>query len=278
MSDPFFGLNINNLQTISAANNTRLHDMNHSMTKPLMSSHLPQLPQQQMKTSAPNQRPETTEEELDERKKFEKYRKFQIQQKRLQEMSFSSGVPASSNSSADKLMANLIQKVESEAKIDKRIQNSHKTGVQVYNQPIGQPSVISSAVQSPNRSLYTNHLGTVGQQNAVALQPMYLSGQQLPQQQNSNYFNSFYPLNQMSKNSIQQMTTTGLESISHSTLSSVSDEFKGGPQQMASNQTMTSMNPITDFNLSSNSGKVFLTFVLKLLIIERNCLQIQYFR
>ncbi|CAG2102699.1 unnamed protein product [Medioppia subpectinata] len=87
------------------------------------------------------------EDDADERKKFEKYYKFQIQQKRLQEMSFSSTHPVSSTSSADQLMANIIQKVETDAKLDKRLSNSHHRSVP--QQPVfngTQVSMISSAV------------------------------------------------------------------------------------------------------------------------------------
>ena len=279
MSDPFFGLNINNLQTISATNNKRLQDMSHSITKPLMSSHLPQLPQQQMRTmTATHSKTPTAEEELDDRKKFEKYRKFQLQQKKLQEMSFSKTVPSNTNSSADKLMANLIQKVESDAKLDKRINNSHKSGQHVYNQQSVHTSMATNVghnsgppVLTPNTSSYANQYTNVGHMSAT-VQPVYMSGQQLPQQQTNNYFKSYYLSNPIQKTTVQQMTNSGLESLNQQ-MSADMDRLNQNEKvynylpQTTTNQSISSSG---NQSLNSNSGKNFFCFEVNPKIIP-NC-------
>lgn len=208
MSDPFFSLNANNLQTISATN-SRLQDMNASMAKPLMAPHPPQLPQQT--------KPMTVDDRgLTDRQKFEKQRKFQMQQKRLQEMSFSKAVPThSSSSSADLLMANLIQKVESDAKFDKRL--NQRVYAQNYQQSIPQPSVTSSLA----------HITNPMQLGGTSYGHQVITSVQTPQ--TSGYFNSYYPSYQSTHPSVHQTPNPSLNSVNTSSTSVTSVASYGPP-------------------------------------------------
>ena len=220
-----------------------------------MASHPPQLPQQQIRPMAAD------DHRLTDRQKFEKQRKFEIQQKRLQEMSFSKTIPTqSSNSSADQLMANLIQKVESDAKINKRLNQNHRSVPQAYNQMTIQPSVASSIQYVPN--IIQTSTASYTYPMATSVHNMMTVTQQIPQ--TSGYFNSYYPSNQLTQPSVHQIPNSSVNSGNYSTMNAASLVGSYGSQEKSyqyipnasSSQSLSSAYTSCSVNQSSGNKQI----------------------
>jgi hypothetical protein len=137
------------------------------------------------------------EQQSDERKKFEKFRFYKMQQKRLQEMSFTKD---NTNSSADHLINNIIERVGSEAKLDKRLTNA--SNKQIINPLV---SSISASVMTPMNQNMTTYcpqysnpsFNSVPQNMSLfcSTQPLMTSVNQKQQQYVNQYQNNslLYP-------------------------------------------------------------------------------------
>jgi len=221
---------------------------------------------------------QTQESESNKRKKFEKSRLYKLQQKRLQQMSFSKD---NTNSSADHLIKNIIQKVDSEAKLDKRINATNKHINPAFN--TSSVSSISASVMTPiNANYYSQYsnmsINSVPQNMSqfVSTQPLMTSVNHLQQQQ-QQYINSYqtnsqpYPqtlsinttpiLSQIFSNPIPEPNYSGNQTFNG--MNRIESSYLGSYTPNTSLSQMTQNTKMTDVMHSFNSGLkiIFLTSV-----------------
>ncbi|XP_054155479.1 synergin gamma-like [Oppia nitens] len=301
MADPFAGLTFNNLQTINSGTSGATVDKRSMMMSAMQQPNPMLLPTMATTTTTTNsiqltptppsspmfrtitttnagQSTGSVSNDSDERQKFEKYRKFQLQQKRLQEMSFASTTLANTtttsgnisgqhnHTSADQLMANIIQKVETEAKLDKRFYSGHKPlpsavnagnsmtiGGQVMTGTTnGQLSMISGAnTMYGHQQHYHNQRSVMTNSGQIPTSASTINGYSVSQQQqqqptSQSLSSSLYTQNKSLK------TTPILHQLFSNNSCSADQQMKSSNNSINQNMTTTTIDTNQSTSASTN--------------------------
>lgn len=158
---------------------------------------------------------ELKQAEEENRKKYEKERQYQLQQKRLQEMSLSKGkVISNQGEQADTLIKNILQKVDTDAKLTKRTMTQKTNYLSATNSQV--PS--SNPVQVPSISSIS---GAV---------PLYYSSNSNPASRIPNYSNLTLNPSQFTSNQQASMASNMFGAFKNAQTSTMNQEQLNGKE------------------------------------------------